>query len=314
MLSSQIEGTQSSLSDLLLFENGAIPGVPAGDVEEVSRYIEALNAGHIQIVENKRFDSALVEELHLILLRAGRGSDKQLGMIRKGQNWVGGERPGSVQYVPPPAAELPSLMENLFHYVNDQNSDFPAIRRAGIAHAQFETIHPFYDGNARIGRMLISLMLTSEGLLRQPLLYLSLYFKQNRSQYYNLLQRVREENEWNEWMKFFYSGIAEVAQGAQRTAKQLLEIFADDRRRIELTAGRFSGTLLRVHEAFKEKITLRPKDIIRNLEVSPPTASKALRLLTDLGVITEITGKERYSIYAYQKYLDILNEGAEPLT
>jgi Fic family protein len=313
LLSSQIEGTQSSLSDLLLYESEAVPGVPINDVEEVSRYIEALNEGHQKLMGNKHLHQNIIQDLHHILLSSGRGSNKQPGTIRKTQNWVGGEKPGSALYVPPPAENLAALIENLFFYMNDKKADSTALRRAGIAHAQFETIHPFYDGNGRIGRMLISLMLTSEGLLRQPLLYLSLYFKQNRSEYYELLQKVREENAWNEWMIFFYRGVTEVAKGAQSTAKRLLTVFADDRRRIEKTSGRFSGTLLRIHEEFKEKISLRQKDIIQKLGISAPTASKAMKQLTQLGIIREITGKERYSIYAYQKYLDILGEGAEPL-
>ncbi|MDP4237101.1 MAG: Fic family protein, partial [Bacteroidota bacterium] len=315
VLSSQIEGTQSSISDLLLYENNETPGVPLEDVEEVSTYIQAVNHGEKALKSGRTIDQILIKELHAILLSKGRGSNKLPGMIRDRQNWVGGEKPGSAQYVPPPPGEaLGELIDDFVFFMNETSLNMPPIRRAGIMHAQFESIHPFYDGNGRIGRMLLSLSLSQHGMLREPLLYLSLYLKHRRLRYYDLLQNVREESGWNDWLTFFYTGVTEVARGAHKTALELLALFENDKERIESNnAGRFSGTMIRVHELFKKKIIVAPKQIIEALDISAPTAMKAVRSLHQLGIITEITGKQRYSIYSYTKYLDRLNEGAEPI-
>jgi Fic family protein len=313
VLSSQIEGTQSSISDLLLYENDEIPGVPIYDVEEVSTYIQAVQHGHQAIRSESGISKELIKELHGILLSKGRGSNKRPGSIREKQNWVGGEKPGNAQYVPPPPEFVEELIDDLVRFISDTSLSLPPARRAGIAHAQFESIHPFYDGNGRVGRMLLSLTLSLHGMLRQPLLYLSLYLKRKRVAYYDHLQNVREDNSWSSWLEFYYAGVIEVAKGAHKTALELLNLFEHDKQKIESNAGRFSGTMIRVHEIFKKEIVVKPKHIIESLGISAPTAMKAIRGLHDLGIITEITGKQRYSVYSYSKYLDRLNEGAEPL-
>lgn len=312
ILSSQIEGTQSSLSDLLLYENKVVPGVPESDVVEVSSYITALQYGHQRLLAGKPIDREMIKELHALLLSKGRGKDKMPGIIRTGQNWVGGDRPSNAQYVPPPAESLDSLIENFTEFIVREQADIPSLEKAGMIHAQFESIHPFYDGNGRVGRMLISLILAREGLLQQPILYLSLYLKKNRYRYYELLQLVREEGGWEAWLMFFYKGIAEVAGGAVNTAKKLLKMFDEDKRRIETVAGRSVATVLRVHDVLKKEIVVRPRQLATQLDITPPTAHSALRTLSNLRIVEEITGKQRYSVYAYQKYLDILSEGAEP--
>jgi Fic family protein len=255
----------------------------------------------------------MLQELYRQLLEKGRGKNKQPGVIRTKQNWVGGNRPGDAQYVPPPDDEINRLLENLIVFMNRQDVSMPSIRKAGIAHVQFESIHPFYDGNGRIGRMIISLLLSAEGLLKEPLLYLSLYLKMNRYRYYELLQTVREKSDWQQWLIFFCTGVTEVARSALQTAQKLLELFNDDARRIQTVGGRSFGLMIQVHNIFKEKIIVQPKQIVIESRLSPPTVSKILRVLTELGIIKEISGKQRNSVYAYQKYLDILAEGAEPI-
>jgi Fic family protein len=226
VLSSQIEGTQSSLSDLLLFELEEAPGVPFDDVVEVSNYVAALEHGLARLAEGFPLSNRLIREIHARLLSRGRGAEKQPGEFRTSQNWIGGTRPGNAQFVPPPPQEVEPCMVALERFWHDPAAPGVLIK-AALAHVQFETIHPFLDGNGRVGRLLIALLLHHDGALRQPLLYLSLYFKQNRAEYYRLLDSVRTTGDWEAWLDFFLDGVGETAAGAVDTAHRLLAMFKD---------------------------------------------------------------------------------------
>ncbi|HET7607782.1 MAG TPA: Fic family protein, partial [Gammaproteobacteria bacterium] len=223
VLSSQIEGTESSLSDLLLFELDEAPGVPLDDVVEVSNYVAALNHGLVRLREGLPLSNRLIREVHEVLLSRGRGSNKSPGEFRRSQNWIGGRRPSDATFVPPPHTAVADCMSALERFLHSDGDGLPILLRAGLAHVQFETIHPFLDGNGRVGRLLITLLLCNAGVLREPLLYLSLYFKRNRARYYELLQMVREEGDWEAWLRFFLDGVEEVADGSVTTAERLAE-------------------------------------------------------------------------------------------
>jgi Fic family protein len=309
VLSSQIEGTQSSLSDLLLFELDEVPGVPLDDVVEVSNYVAALTHG-LQRIRQDDFplSSRLIRELHSVLMRAGRRSDKQPGEFRTSQNWLGGTRPGNARFVPPPHTYVPELVSNLENFVHDKYGRTPALIKAGIAHVQFETIHPFLDGNGRLGRLLITLLLCAEGVLEEPLLYLSLYFKEHRDEYYSLLQRVREESAWEEWIEFFLQGVRHTAQQSFTTAQALVAMFNRDRGRVE-GLGRAAGSTLQVHAYLQRQVFLRVSEAVKHLPLSVPTIQKSVSALEELGLVREITGKERNRIWVYEEYLKVLNDG-----
>ena len=311
VLSSQIEGTQSSLSDLLLFELDEAPGVPLDDVVEVSNYVAAIHHGLARLREGMPLSNRLIREIHGVLLSRGRGSSKDPGEFRRSQNWIGGSRPGNAVFVPPPHLLVPDCMSALEGFLNETGGDLPALARAGLAHAQFETIHPFLDGNGRVGRLLITLLLCQAGVLRDPLLYLSLYLKQNRAAYYTLLDQVRRDGDWESWLAFFLEGVRQTAEGAASTAQRLAALFQKDRGRIE-PAGRRVGSALRVHEAMKARPLASVRDVRARTGLSIPAVSSAIELLVELGIARELTGKRRNRIFAYDRYLAILNEGTEP--
>lgn len=311
VLSSQIEGTQSSLSDLLLFELEEAPGVPLDDVVEVSNYVAALEHGLSRLKELP-LCNRLLREMHGKLLSSGRGSDKMPGEFRTTQNWIGGSRPGNALFVPPPHTAVPDCMAALERFLHAGDDGLPGLIRAGLAHAQFETIHPFLDGNGRVGRLLITLLLHHAGMLREPFLYLSLYFKQHRSAYYDLLNQVRHTGDWEKWLAFFLEGVRSTATGAVETAQRLSELFASDRAALE-QQGRRAGTLLRAHEALKEQPILSSPYICRRTNLSFPAVASAMEQFIKHGIAREITGKRRNRLFVYDKYLSILNEGAEPL-
>jgi Fic family protein len=312
VLSSQIEGTQSSLSDLLLFELNEAPGVPLDDVLEVSNYVAALEHGLARLRGGFPLSTRLIREIHAVLLSRGRGSGKDPGELRRSQNWIGGSRPGNAVFVPPPHTEVPDAMAALERFLHAEDDGLPVIVRAGLAHVQFETIHPFLDGNGRVGRLLITLLLVHAAVLREPLLYLSLYLKQHRSRYYDLLDEVRREGDWETWLAFFLAGVRETADGAVATAERLSGLFAADRARIERT-GRRAGSALRVHEALKGRPILslgRASDLTG---LSFTAASRAMGELSELGIAKELTGRRRNRLFAYERYLAILGEGTQPL-
>lgn len=313
VLSSQIEGTQSSLSDLLLYENDEVPGVPMDDVVEVSNYVAALNHGLERLREGFPLSLRLLREIHGILLREGRGSQKQPGEFRSSQNWIGGTRPGNAEYVPPPPDKVMDCMGELETFLHDEPERMPTLLKAGLAHVQFETIHPFLDGNGRVGRLLITLLLCVEDALTDPILYLSLYFKSHREEYYELLQRVRTEGAWEDWLRFFMEGVKETADQAVEAARSILELFDEDRSRIDENLGRSAGSARRVHELLQRRPVVTTKRAAEQLPMSRPTVTSALDNLEALGIVHEMTGQERYRLYTYSDYFDILEEGTQPI-
>lgn len=311
VVSSQIEGTQSSLSDLLLFELEEAPGVPFDDVVEVSNYVAALEHGLARLREGFPLSNRLIREIHAVLLAKGRGAEKRPGEFRTSQVWVGGTRPGNAQFVPPPPHYVADCMSDLERFLH-HGWEYAALVRAALAHVQFETIHPFLDGNGRVGRLLIALMLHHDGVLRQPLLYLSLYFKQHRAEYYRLLDTVRTEGDWEAWLDFFLEGVRETATGAVQTAHRLLDLFRTDAERIR-GLGRGAANALRVFDVFRARPLATLKDLSDRAGISFQTASRAVEALAGLGIVREITGRQRNRVFAYDQYLAVLSEGAEPL-
>ena len=311
LLSSQIEGTQSSLSDLLLFENQGVPFVPLDDVQEVSNYIAAMDHGLKRLAEGFPLSLRLIKEMHRALLSRGRSDCKQPGEFRKSQNWIGGTRPGNAAFVPPPPDRLMECLGDLEEFLHDRKT-YPVLIRAALAHVQFETIHPFLDRNGRLGRLLITLMLCEEKTLREPLLYLSIYFKTHRDRYYELLQLVRTKGDWEGWVEFFLEGVAETSEQGVATARRLLKLFEDDEGKIA-TLGRAASSALRVHTELKRSPMLAVPLGAKKLAISQPTVQKSLDHLTELGIVKEVTGKRRSRLYEYTRYLRILDEGTEPL-
>jgi Fic family protein len=310
VLSSQIEGTQSSLSDLLLFEFEQAPGVPLVDVQEVSNYVSALEHGIHRLRGGFPVSSRLIREIHEVLLRKGRGSDKEPGEFRRSQNWVGGTRPGNAKFVPPPHTEVAACIADLEKFIHAEEEKFPVLLQAGLAHVQFETIHPFLDGNGRVGRLLITLLLCAKDVLRDPLLYLSLYFKQHREEYYALLDLVRKEGDWERWLRFFLTGVAETADGAVATARRLVDLFEEDKLKVQ-NSGRNSGSVLRILEALRERPLTPLTDVSQRAGLSFPAAGTAMQRLVDMDIVRELTGKKRNRIFVYDKYLAVLSQGTE---
>ena len=312
VLSSQIEGTQSSLNDLLTHEMDLAPGVPLDDVAEVSCYVAALELGMQRLAEGLPISLRLITELHAHLLASGRGSTKQPGEFRRSQNWIGGTRPGNARHVPPPPDMVLDCMGSLEKFIHNDPLKTGTLIKAALAHVQFETIHPFLDGNGRLGRLLIALILSAEGMLRQPMLYLSLYFKQHRSDYYAHLQHIRETGDWEVWLSFFLRGVKETADDAALTARRLWTIFREDREKLLVLSGA-TGSLLQAHEQLQRVPLLSASKAAAKMNVSLPTATKALQRLQTLGIVREITGGKYGRLYAYDAYLSILSEGTEPL-
>ncbi|MEN8182079.1 MAG: Fic family protein [Myxococcota bacterium] len=310
VLSSQIEGTQSSLSDLLLFELDEAPGVPLDDVVEVSNYVAALEHGLARLREGFPLANRLIREIHGVLLSRGRGSGKDPGEFRRSQNWLGGSRPGTAVFVPPPHTQVPDCMAALERFLHGKGGALPALVRAGLAHVQFETIHPFLDGNGRVGRLLITFLLCHAGILREPLLYLSLYFKQNRQAYYAHLDGVRRDGDWEAWLVFFLEGVRQTAESAVTTAQGLADLFEGDRDRIT-PKGRRAGSALRVHRALEERPLASVQDMCTRTGLSFPAVGSAMDLLVELGIARELTGKRRNRVFAYDRYLAMLSEGTE---
>jgi Fic family protein len=312
VLSSQIEGTQSSLADLLLFELEEAPGVPLDDVVEVSNYVAALEHGMNRLRDGFPLSNRLIREMHATLLSRGRGSEKSSGEFRRTQNWIGGTRPGNAYFVPPPPSHVEDGMAALERFIHDEGTPYPALVKAALAHVQFETLHPFLDGNGRIGRLLIAFVLHHGGALSKPLLYLSLYFKQHRAEYYRLLDLVRAEGDWEAWLDFFLEGVESTASNAVQTAQRLLALFREDADRVQ-SLGRAAASALRVFNALRERPLVTLNEVHRHTGISFPTATKGMNALVELGIVRELTGQRRNRVFAYDRYLSILNEGIEPL-
>jgi len=312
VLSSQIEGSQSSLSDLLQYEIREIPGVPISDLQEVSNYVAAAEHGLKRLREGFPLSLRLIREIHGILLREGRGSSKNPGEFRRSQNWIGGSRPGNAAYVPPSPKYLMACLDSFEKFLHNQPERTPLLLKSALAHVQFESIHPFLDGNGRLGRLLITFMLCAEGALHEPLLYLSLYFKTHRRYYYELLQRVRTNGEWEEWIRFFLEGVLNTCEQAVETAKQLTAMFAEDRKTIQEKTGRSTGSALRVHDALQQRPLATIKRLSSMTGLSQPAVTANLDKLVNLGIVGETTGDKRWRLFAYTQYIDILSKGTEP--
>lgn len=312
VLSSQIEGTQSSLSDLLLFESEFSPGVPLDDVQEVSNYVAAITHGMSRLRDGFPMSLRLIKEIHGVLMSKGRGSEKDPGEFRRSQNWIGGSRPGNARFVPPPPDRLNDCMGALEKFLHNDPVKTPVLLKAALSHVQFETIHPFLDGNGRLGRLLITLLLCAEGALSEPLLYLSLYFKTHRDDYYNHLQNVRDHGDWENWLRFFLSGVRETSEQAVQTARMLVWQFEEDRKKIQ-PLGKATGSALRVHHVLQQSPIISITNVARKTGLSFPTAKTSLTKLEELGIVSVLPKKGRSQLYGYTQYISLLSQGTEPL-
>jgi Fic family protein len=298
-----------TLDDLLLFENAGTPGAPLGDVQEVSNYVAAMNHG-LKRLKDAPLSLRLIKEIHNILLSRGRGSTREPGEFRRTQNWVGGSRPGNALFVPPPPDQLFDCLGPLEKFLHNKPVKTPVLIKAALAHVQFETIHPFLDGNGRLGRLLITFLFRVEGVLREPLLYLSLYFKQHRQKYYDLLQSVRLTGDWEAWLHFFLTGVTETATEAAETARALMELAARDKQRVQ-AIGKAAGSALRIHGLLQQQPLITIAAAGKKLSLTIPTVTSALGHLQKLGIVRETTGGSYGRVYAYHQYLAILNQGTE---
>jgi Fic family protein len=318
VLSSQIEGTRSSLSDLLLFEHDVVPGVPEEDVRETTNYLAALNLGLRSMEDGLPLSLRLLKQVHGELLRGTRGGETGPGEFRRIQNWLGGPGPAAARYVPPPSNEVPAAMADLEKFLHGEPIALPILIRAALAHAQFETIHPFLDGNGRLGRLLVTLMLCSdtadgeERVLSRPLLYLSLHLKRHRDTYYERLQAIRTDGDWEHWLRFFLEGVNSVADLTSETTKRIVELIERDRKQIN-ALGRAAGSALLVFDQAVREVVLRIPETVKQLPISEPTVATAIGHLERIGILRELTGRPRNKIFAYDEYLKILSEGTEPL-
>jgi Fic family protein len=299
VLSSMIEGTQSSLSDLLLFELDEAPSVPLDDVREVSNYVAALDHGLRLLHEGLPLSLRLIREIHGVLLAKGRGSKLTLGEFRQSQNWIGGTRPGNAVFVPPPAVEVLECMSQLERFLNDLPEPTPVLLKAALAHVQFETIHPFLDGNGRVGRLLITLLLCEQQVLRAPMLYLSLYFKTHRRYYYELLNNIRDTGDWEAWLDFFAEAVVVTASQAVETAQQLVTLSNHDRDRIG-KLGRAAPSALQVHRTLMEHPIGTSNWLVEKTGLTPATVNKSLASLMQLGIVRELTAQKRNRVFIYQ--------------
>ena len=312
VVSSMIEGTQSSLSDLLLFELDQVPGVPLDDVRELSNYVAALYHGLQRLGEGFPLSLRLIQEIHGVLLNKGRGSTQTPGEFRRSQNWIGGTRPGNALFVPPPAEDVLACMGNLELFLHDKPEPTPVLLKAALAHVQFETIHPFLDGNGRLGRLLITLLLCEWKVLREPMLYLSLYFKTHRQYYYELLNQVRLTGDWESWLDFFAEAVIITATQAVETAQQLLKVSNQDRDAIS-RLGRATASALKIHRALMEHPIATSNWLVEKTGITPATVNKALGHMEQLGIVRELTAQKRNRLFSYSQYVEILNRGTEIL-
>jgi Fic family protein len=318
VVSSQIEGTQATLVDLLTFEaqgdatdKADTVAPPTADIEEICNYLDALSYARAELADPRGLPLSmrLLNETHQRLMRGVRGAEKLPGEVRRSQNWIGGSRPGNAMYVPPPPY---MLGEVLGAFEKDLHADdtLPPLVRAGLLHVQFETIHPYLDGNGRIGRLLVTLLLDHWKLLTKPLLYLSLFFKRHREDYYRRLNAVRVDGDWEGWLDFFLDGVATIADEAVASARELFALVAKDRVRVLASEGMSIGAL-RLFELLPRHPIVTVASAMKMLDTTKPTAGRAVELLVGAGVLVEMTGKRRDRAYAYRAYLDRLKVGTE---
>ena len=312
LVSSQIEGTQSSFADLLLYESDQAPGVPIEDVRQVSDYVAALDHGLKRLRGGFPLSVRLLREIHGILLRGSRRSSKTPGELRRSQVWIGGSRPQAARFVPPPANRVVECMGALEKFLHGDPIETPALLKAGLAHVQFETIHPFLDGNGRLGRLLITLLLRAESALSEPILYLSLYFKSHRQEYYDHLQRVRTDGDWEGWLRFFLEGVISTSDEAVSTTRRILALFEKDRRQLE-KLGRAAASAFRVHQYLQKKPISGIREIEKGLRLTYPTVADALDRMKKARIVKELTGFKRNRVFAYAPYVELLSEGTEPI-
>jgi Fic family protein len=304
--SSQIEGTQSSLSDLLAYEITAAPGVPVEDVREVSDCVAAYEHAEQRMREGFPMSLRLLCEAHEKLLASGRGKDQSPGQFRRSQNWIGGSRPGNARFVPPPAEDVMDCMGALEKFLHDDPVKTPPLIKAAMAHVQFETIHPFLDGNGRVGRLLIPMILRHEQVLHYPLLHLSLFFKEHRARYYELLQQVRLHGDWEAWIDFFLQGVRDIAERTAADIRRALVLFEQDSARIR-QLGRPARSCLRIHDHMRAQPMTSIATLTAATALSPSTVASSLARLADIGVVREITGTKYGRLYTYPGYLSILS-------
>lgn len=312
VVSSQIEGTQASLVDLLAYEAGGPVSEEASDVEEVSNYLAALTYSRHQLHHEKGLplSARLLNEAHRRLMKGTRGASRQPGELRRSQNWIGGTRPSNAVFVPPPPQEVGRLLSDLEKYIH-RDDDLPPVVRAALVHVQFETIHPYLDGNGRIGRLLITLLLEHWKLLSEPLLYLSLFFKRHRAEYYRLLNAVRLEGDWESWISFFLEGVSTIADEAADTARELFLLVNKDRARV-LSAPNASVMAARLLDQLPRHPMVAIPTVVELLDTTKPTAAKAVGVLEKLDILRETTGRRRDRTFSYAAYLDRLRSGTEP--
>ena len=312
VLSSQIEGTQSTLDDLMKYESEHAVGVPVPEAEEVSTYVAALNHGLKRLHEGFPLSLRLVREVHEILLKHSRGYNKRPGIFRESQNWIGGSRPGNARFVPPPPHMLMECLGAWETFMNEQDESIPTLVRAALLHVQFETIHPFLDGNGRVGRLLITLYLCASGILRSPLFYPSLFFKKNRSLYYEALNAVRKDGDWEAWVSFFLEGVIEAARDAKDTLVTAQRIFIKGYEKIA-TLKRAAGSAGIVFREFCRKPLLTIAEITRETGLSKPTVIKSVRHLLDIGLVANNSTRKWGQIYTFTRYAELISRDTEPL-
>ena len=312
VLSSQIEGTQSSLSDLLLYESEEAPSVPLDDVVEVSSYVAALEHGLKRLREGFPLSLRLIREMHGVLLARGRGSTKQPGEFQTSQNWIGGTRPGNARFVPPPPDRLMECLDPFEKYLHAEQRPYASLIDAGLIHVQFETIHPFLDGNGRVGRLLITFFLIVMGDLKQPSLYLSLFFKNYRQEYYERLDAVRQTGDWERWLAFFLTGVSETAYQVVETSHAISDLFKTDDAKIGVLK-RAGISARQIHGLLRRRAVISAIGASKALGTSVPTARTALNNLKKLGIVRDISGKGKERLYIYTELISILEKGTEPI-
>jgi Fic family protein len=313
VVSSQIEGTQTTLVDLLMYEAaGKEDAVDDNDVIQVCNYVDAVNYARRQMhgKNGLPLSMRLLNEAHRRLLKNVPGADKSPGEIRRSQNWIGGTRPGNALYVPPPPHLLGDLLGSLERYIHTEDPLHPLVR-TGLSHVQFETIHPYLDGNGRIGRLLITLLLEHWKLLDVPLLYLSLYFKRNRAEYYRRLNAVRTHGDFESWLKYFLEGVAVIADETVATTQKLFTLINTDRTRV-LSGRSTSVAGIRLFELLPAHPIITVAEVVKLLKTTKPTATKAVSGLVDAAVLVETTGRRRDRAFSYETYLNLLRTGTEP--
>jgi len=311
VISSQIEGTQASLDDLLATEAEAPITAPPEHVEEICNYLEAVQYARRQLQKEKGLPLSvrLFNGAHKRLMTGTRGHNKQPGKVRRSQNWIGGTRPGNARFVPPPPHRITDLLGELENYLNT-DAALPPVIRAGLVHAQFETIHPYLDGNGRLGRLLIALCLQEWGLLTEPLLYLSLFFKRHRDEYYTRLGAIRTEGDWEGWLEYFLEGVAVISQESVGLVRSLFDVLTRDRSHY-LESGHATILGARMVELLPRNPLVTAKWVVKACDTTRPTAAKAIDSLCQAGILEETSGRSRGRVYAYREYMDLLREGTE---